>query len=309
MMRGAVTYEYLTKPASPVLEEMTFPAYRRLLSLEPGVRHPELDQRRVARPHAMVAAQGDEPVGLALFEQAVETPHEAEMLSLFVTPRYRRRGVGTALLAHVEERARSLGVHRLTAVYMTGKPAIPVLERLFEKSGWQPPATRALSLRFTPDEASRTPWFGQIRLPAEYEIFPWSELTEAESVEIARSHGQTAWIAPGLEPWRHDCQGFDRKSSLGLRYRGLVVGWVINHEVWPGAVRFTCSFVRSDLGRLGRILALYTASILRLQADGCRECTLVAPVGYGPMVRFLVRRCSRWVRETVETRGTSKLLV
>ena len=46
-------------------------------------------------------------------------------------------------------------------------------------------------------------------------------------------------------------------SSLGLRYRGEVVGWVINHRMDERTVRFTCSFMRRDLARRAAILALY----------------------------------------------------
>jgi len=180
---------------------------------------------------------------------------------------------------------------------------------VLEKRSWSPPVTRTVTLRFTPEQALDTAWFGRLRLrPPAYEIFPWAELKDEERAELKRSQAESPWIAPGLEPWRHDSAGFDAVSSVGLRHQGQVVGWVINHEIEPGLVRFTCSFMRRDLARHGRIMPLYTEAIERLRASGCRECMFITPLGYTEMVQFVKRRCAPWATSFSETRGASKRL-
>jgi hypothetical protein len=192
---------------------------------------------------------------------------------------------------------------------MTGKPSTASLERVLEKRGWETPETRTVTIRFTPEQALSMPWFGRVRLPSpEYEIFPWVELRRQERVELERSQAESPWIPTGLEPWRHDVYGFDEASSLGLRHRGRVAGWVINHRVSSAVVRFTCSFMRKDLGRRGRILPLYSASILALRESGCRHCIFVTPVGYSSMVEFIKRRGAPWAEFFAETRGSTKVL-
>jgi hypothetical protein len=192
---------------------------------------------------------------------------------------------------------------------MTGRPATAAIERIFQKCGWGGPVTRALAVRFTPEAASRTPWFRRVALPrGDFEIFPWTELNYDERESIKSSHEQTAWIARGLEPWKHDYYGFDPISSLGLRHHGTVAGWVINHRVSVGCVRFTCSFIRTDLSRRGRILPLYTESIVRLSQAGIGECSLVTPIEYSQMAQFLRRRCAGAVHFFAETRASAKLL-
>ena len=141
-----------------------------------------------------------------------------------------------------------------------------------------------------------------------FQIVPWSDITAEERAAIRRSHEEAPWIARGLEPWTHDSYGFDPISSLGLRYEGSVVGWVINHRIAHDCVRFTCSFMRRDLSRRGRILPLYTESILRLTAAGIKECTLVTPLEYSEMAEFLRRRCASAVHFFGETRGSAKRL-
>jgi hypothetical protein len=192
---------------------------------------------------------------------------------------------------------------------MTGKPGIEAMERVLAKCGWEAPVARTVSVRFSLQEASTTPWFGRVSLPSPpYEIFAWSELKPEERAELQATDAASKWIATGLEPWRHDAYGYDPISSVGLRYHGKVVGWVINHRVSEDYVRFTCSFMREDLSRRGRILALYTESLTRLREGGIRMCSLVTPVSYGPMVEFLKRRCAAWVSFVGETRGVGKQL-
>jgi hypothetical protein len=87
------------------------------------------------------------------------------------------------------------------------------------------------------------------------------------------------------------------------------VGWVINHRVSPETVRFTCSFMRKDLGRRGRILPLYTAALERLEATGCADCLFVTPVEFPNMVNFVKDRCAPWTGTLTETYGVSRRLV
>lgn len=287
---------------------MTFPAYRHLLGLQPGPRHPGEGDERPIQPLGVVAWHAGEAAGLALAELPLEGSGVPEVLSLFVRPESRSQGAATALVGWLEAEIGRRGFRELEAVYMTGKPAVAALERVFEKRRWDPPVVRTVTVRFTPEEAAATPWYGRVALSGEYEVFPWAELTPEERERLQRSHESSPWIAPGLEPWRHDRHGFDAVSSLGLRLHGEVVGWVINHRIAPEIVRFTCSFMRKDLGRRARILPLYTASIERLRQGGCKLCTFVTPVDYKTMVEFVRNRCSRWVHFVGETRGRSKRL-
>lgn len=286
---------------------MTFPAYLHLLSLTPQARHPEQGDTRIVEPVGFVARRGNLLLGLCLAEVAAKAGGGAELLSLFVHPEHRNQGVATALLERMESEARTRGCGELKAVYMTGKPSIPVLERVLWKRGWNAPVARTLTLRFTPEEALATPWFQRVRLSPDFEVFPWKDLTAPEREALIASHKLSPWVAPGLEAWRHD-RNFDAVSSLGLRLKGDVVGWVINHRVAPGVVRFTCSFMGHGLGRRGRIMPLYTLSLERLREEGPCVCTFVTPVSYRTMVEFVKRRCAPWASFFGETRGVTKRL-
>lgn len=306
MDQDALRIVPLVPEHAPLCSDLTYPAYRHLLTLEPSERHPGQPAQRPIRALGAVALDAGAVAGLALVEVPTGAP-DAELLSLFVVPAWRRQGLGTRLLAELEAPLRNAGATRVAAVYMTGRPEIDAVERMLARRGYSAPEARTVTLRFTPEQALATPWFRRVRLSPDEQVIAWTEVTADERAALRESHLATPWIAAGLEPWRHEA-GFDAVSSVALRRGDEVVGWVINHPVSAGVVRFTCSFVRKDLGRRGRILPLYSASIERLRAHGCAACTFVTPVSYRTMVDFVKRRCAPWASFFGETRGCALTL-
>ena len=200
---------------------MTFPAYRHLLALQPAKRLPREPEQRLIQPVAMVARTAANPVGLALAELPVRGEDGApELLSVFVAPEHRGRGIGTALVEAIEKALGSRGARSVEAVYTTGKPSIAAVERIFEKRGWDAPTLRTITVRFTMAEALATPWYGRMGLlPQGAAIFSWTDLTDAERSHIRESNERTPWIPHGLEPWRHD-----GSASTGCRASACATG-------------------------------------------------------------------------------------
>lgn len=271
---------------------MTFPSYRHLLSLEPQPRHPELGDEVAVAPFGFVALENGRPLGLALAEVAQVAEPEAQLLSVFVESGARRRGLATALVDAVEQSARERGAKEISAIYTTGKPSIGFMEQVFTRRGWQAPQAISTSVRFKPDEALKSPAFDEGRLRAYargLEIFPWSEVTAEELEEMRRSDAEKRWIERGLSALQYKVDEVD-PSSVGARYKGRVVGWVINHRVIPDVVRWTVAYMRPDLSRRARVVPLFHASLQRLQEQGsCRFCTFITPLSYPPMT-LLIRR-------------------
>jgi GNAT superfamily N-acetyltransferase len=311
-MPEEITIAPVTGEIGRSLDSFTFPSYRHLLDLTPNKRYLNDPSEPTIEPTATAAWVDSRPVGLVLATmplQADRATRDPELLSLLVSQEWRNHGIATRLVEAIERAVRACGFERLGAVWMTGKPGIPAVERVLQKRGWTAPATRTVTLRFSPEEATRTPWFRRVKLPTDrFQIVAWSEVTSEERALVRSSHETRPWIARGLEPWRHDSYGYDPISSVAMRFDGTVVGWVINHRISPTTVRFTCSFMRKDLSRRGRIMPLYTESLLRLAAAGIEECTLVTPLEYTHMAEFVRRRCATWAHFYGETRGSVKLL-
>ena len=304
-----VRFEGLSAPVDPRFAGMTFPAYRHFFDFEPIRRHSQMPNTAVVMPVALGARVGDEPVALALAEIPEGQTASAEVLSLFVAPAYRGRGLGTSLLDSMGVYLSRMGVDKVMAVYMTGQPGQQAVERVLEKAGWSEPEIRQVTMRFTLEGARRTGWYGKYPLGEGYTVFPWKDLTEVEREALKESQRATGWIKPDLEPWKHDAEGFEPVSSLGIRLHGELVGWVINHALDERQVRFTCSFIRRDLGRRGKIVPVYSESIRRLsESTDFVECTFTAPVRHRGMSNFVLRRCAEVASFLGETRGTTKIL-
>lgn len=288
--------------------EMTFPAYRHLLSLRPVSLGREIGDPRVVTPLAVGALRAGRPVGLALAGMR-EGDATAEAFSLYVAPESRGEGLGTRLLEALERELAAEGMKGVHAVYMTGQPGQAALERVLEKSGWEPPVPRMLTARFSLEGARRTEWYGRYPLTEGYTVFPWAELTAEERAALKTSQEERAWIKPDLVPWKHDHYGFEPVSSLGVRLHGELVGWVINHALSPTLVRFTCSFIRRDLGRRGKLVPVFSESIRRLsERTAYQECTMTVPLLHSGMAGFLRRWCAPFCSFVAETRGTGKRL-
>lgn len=93
-----------------------------------------------------------------------------------------------------------------------------------------------------------------------------------------------------------------------MRYRGEVVGWVVNHLFDATTVRFTCSYMRDDLQGRGRLVAAYAESINRCRAAGITEAIWTVPVQFPRMVAFSRRHLMPYTTSLTETRGSYKSL-
>ena len=301
-MQDDVRIEEVPAPLDEAWGAMTFPLYRPLLPLLGTGR----TDAQGSTPLACRAMVDGEPAGLLVAQQTAAAPGAAELLSVFVATPFRGRGIATRLVECLEQSARRRGIGEVTGSYMTGKPSIAAVERVFAKREFTPPKLRMIVLKFTPEEAARTDWYRKARMPDGATIFSWKDLTDRDRDELKQSQADRAWIHPELEPWRCD-ERFDEVSSVGMRKGGEIVGWVINHRPSPGLVTFTTSFMRRDLARRGAIFPLYVASIERLAGTGV-ICSFVTNAEFDAMVKFALRRGAPFIHYTGETRGVSKRL-
>jgi GNAT superfamily N-acetyltransferase len=303
-----LTVSVLDPPVPETFAGMTFPAYRHLLALRPVVRLLSDPGHPPVQPVAVGGWSGGVPVGLALADVPVDGPTDPELLSVFVTPAQRGNGIGRRLLQALEKEITERGFDTLSGTYTAGRPATHAVKRMLAACGWSEPGMRTLSVDLTVEQAQSLPWLQRVPVRSGCEIVPWIDITPEEKAALKRSQEESGWIAPDLVPWRHEVSGFEEVTSVGLRGPDGVVGWVINHEVPPETVRFTCSYIRKDFGRRARILPLYRASIERLSMTVCSRVTFVAPTRHPTMVSFVRRRIEPYASSVRETYGSAKAL-
>lgn len=276
--------------------QYTFPRFR------PYLQALQSDRSFVA----IAASKDNSPTGLGLAKIHAAT-QSSEVLSLFVEPNHRHCGIGMALLEELERELTIAGCVQAQMVYMTGQPTIPVLERLLQKSHWSNPEPRMLVCKTTIDRIVDAPWMQKGSLPSAYTIVPWAEITSPERHAIAQTQAENPWIPSDLVPFDHE-ENLEPLNSVALRYHDQVVGWVITHRLAPDTIRYTCSFVRRDLQKMGRIIPLYVHAIQKqIDAKILRGIWTVPYIHTG-MANFILKRMAPYMNSVEETRGSSKLL-
>ena len=231
---------------------------------------------------------------------------EAELLSLFVQAEYRNQGIATNLLNKIEQILAQRGCQKVTIVYMTGKPTTPVLEHLLQKYHWSKPESRMLVCK-TDIRILNAPWIEMYeKLPSSFTIFPWCELTDRERATIQKQQEQENWIREDLIPFKYE-QDMEALTSLGLRYQGQVVGWLISHRIAPDTIRYSCGWVKEDLQKTGCLLALIVKASKRQARAKIPNALWSVPVEFANKVRF-----DQFMRDyfssVAETRGAFKTI-
>jgi hypothetical protein len=148
----------------------------------------------------------------------------------------------------------------------------------------------------------------QLALPPEYEIVDWVDLTAADRARIAEPRDGRAWFPKTLDPFHFESE-METLNSLALRYHGEVVGWLITCRTGPTTMYYRCLFVREDLARLGRGLALIGEAIRRHAEaiggqSGLGEWS--TPATMPAMVRFIRRHLVPFGAEVTEQREVRK---
>lgn len=275
---------------------MTFPAYGELL----------LRDVKRERSLAITAELRGTPVGLALVEYPPGL--DPTLASVYVAPRHRGRNLATRLLAAIERAGVARGWPRLRIKFGGRGASAPALRRVLAKRDWPEPELRSHLLRGMCAAILDAPWMHRRRpFPAGFEIFPWVALADHEREALCARRQATGWPPIDVFPFRFG-EACEPQTSLGLRFAGEVVGWVVNHRIDEKTLRFSCSYLREDLQKLGRLVEAYACSIEKMEAAGFEVATMVIPVEFPRMVAFARRHLEPFAFATGEVFGSAKQL-
>lgn len=283
--------------SAPLFAPLTFPRFRHRLQMVGTDRS----------VMAVGAVSGDHAAGLVLGEHRLESG-VSEVLSLYVAPSCRGRGIGTALLKDLEEVSVARGGQRMELVYVEKPPVTHALERLLAKLNWQPPQPRMI-LCTVDRRILQASWLTTPSLPQGFEMFPWRDLPLDERAEIERAPRERPWYPEALSPFREeDIQ--EPSTSLGLRYQGSVAGWLITHRLDSRTVRYTTLFVREDLRGHQCWLALVLEALQRqVQALGLESIGAFGfQVQNTSVLRIVESYLAPYLATRRESRGTFKVL-
>ncbi len=288
-----------------VSEDMTLPAvaqqYDHLTFPRIGRR---LEPQSAEAPLLAVIARHDEAlVGMAL-AQWVPDGQAALLISLFVEPQHRQRGLASRLIVHLEQQLAGRGGHRLEAVYQSSWSSCPVVEWLLQKQGWSVHLPHQLLFKMTPAELRQSSIFERYELPPDFTVFPWRDLTPAERQAIQADRD---WYPAALDPFAYEPY-IEPTSSIGLRYQGQIVGWKIHHCFSPDVIRRPFLFLSEACRGKGVGMAFLVESLRRYLDSGVPAYIAEVDRSNPRLVQWWQRHVIPYLSETVETYRAEKIL-
>ena len=245
-----------------------------------------------------------QPAGVAVVRTGDEA---AQLLDLYVLPAYRKAGIGTSLLAAAEAAVQGTGRGRLHTLYRPDEQT-PAFQRVLAKQGWTPPTHSHIVFWTTREQdALHLEWVQKYRFRPPYQVVPWPDITEAERAHIA-SRGEAGWYPPDLNPFSRPVEAWDPETSLGLRYNGEIVGWVLNVREAPLQLLIEILFVDPPLQRLGKGFMLIGEVTRRCWQIGMEDMYWRASPDNGPMVRWSRKAFKNVLLDEFEEWYTEKTL-
>jgi GNAT superfamily N-acetyltransferase len=253
------------------------------------------------------------PVGLVLAKDAIcEEKKVAEICSLFVIPEYRQRGIGAALLRSLENELIHRGCEKVSLGYLDNLNQV-FIEQMLASCNWEKPAKTALICYGNMGKlknASLLKNFDKLsaKLPAQFSLFPWSSLTEADA-EAIKNKMEADPLIKKFNPFV-ESHKLESLNSLGLRYKDEVVGWMLTHRIAPDTIRYTQMFVDPALQPLSRsLIMLATAMNIQIKtAPDAPKATCRVDIDNYPMVNFVERRLAPHLDNLKYAWRASKLL-
>jgi GNAT superfamily N-acetyltransferase len=229
-----------------------------------------------------------------------------ELHTFFIRDGYRCNDTNAKLLKAIEEGACQEGCRFLSFLYPKGSPLTPILQA----RGWSAPNLFMFRIDFDPPTFN-TPWINkEYPLPEGCALFPWKELTAKEREALQRQEQQCRFhfsVSPfGDERYQQPV------NSIGLRYNGEVVGWMITHTFPenPDTVRYSCLYIDDALHFKGLSIRLLQEAI-RIQIDHSPYLWAYCEVNMGlsepSWIRFLNRRLAPYCASLTKTMQSVKI--
>jgi len=262
---------------------------------------PKLSQNHQIKGQLMAttASLGQELVGMAIADIQANF---AEVISLFVSENHRQRGIATQLVAGMEQGLTQGKIKLVQFGYRSNWQSVAIIERILQKQAWATPVIARIVCK-SDARIAQAPWLHKYKLPPKFTIFPWSELTTSEKKKLQKA----SWYPKNLTPFQEENK-LEYANSLGMRYGGEVVGWIVTHRTAPHTIQYTSLFVKQQFQPFGRAIFLLAESIKLQLANGTPNYVFMVDMDHQQMMRFVERRLKPFLTSIVEYRGCFKEL-
>ncbi|MEF3306249.1 GNAT family N-acetyltransferase [Paenibacillus sp. GYB003] len=224
-------------------------------------------------PAGMIVAHADKPNG------------RSRLLSVFVEGRFRKQGIGRALLDALVTHLMREKLPCIDAEYFA-LPNIAPFERLLGSGGWERPAPYSRFYRFDMAELARADWLRIDRLPSRYRIVPWSpELAERiAALPLSEEAEYRSYFDPNRQP-----ELIDRDCSFILLDGEQPAGWSIVDRDGGDVLLYRAVYLREAYRKSWLGIALAVRTTHAGLATGVPVCVIQVRDGNGQM-EGIIRR-------------------
>ncbi|MFM7086683.1 MAG: TIGR03032 family protein [Cyanobium sp.] len=224
---------------------------------------------------------------------------EALLLSLMVAPAWRRRGIGTGLLARLMAFLAAEGLGPLLVRYRVTTLTTAAFEPILARLGWSAPHTDFVLLEGRSPRLAAVGWADRHPISAPYTLLPWGQLSEAQRQSAAQLAAPAELLPPGAEAAQPDPQ-----LSLALLHQNQPVGWLLLHRTGADAVRYSSLYVEPPHRGRARALALLHEGFRRQHAAAIPIARAAIDSRNTAMLRVLQRHLGAHLQAIGQSRSS-----
>ena len=238
---------------------------------------PRLDQQikvtKFNEPLVIVVAKNQQQyIGAIILE--THPNGVAKIVSWYVLPPFRNLGIGKELLSRSEKLLRKNKFNSIHGEYRSDWKSISAFEHILQTRKWEEPKIKVYLCKSSMDVILKAPWMNKLSLPKGMELFLWKNITQEEKNEILHKKQTQNWYPEHLSPFQHENR-MDLATSIGLKFQGKIVGWMITHRLKADTAEFTAAFIDQDLAGGGLrkqslFLPVLAKSLHYLREDGAK---------------------------------------
>ena len=216
-------------------ETLTFPAYRPLL------RHISHDFSTLC----VLAKQGNDTAGMALL---IINGEQAELLSLFVKPKFRSQHIGKNLVLHVETHPKLKACEIIFTRYNSHVIGRLPLEKIFSGNGWSDPKPSMVLYHSTRELLKKIMHMPECRryqnpvLARGYSLVKWCDLPDRDLETIREDQNRPGGWQDKYSPFR-ETERIEPLNSFCILKDDRACGWFINHRIKTDTIRYTLSWL------------------------------------------------------------------
>lgn len=211
-----------------------------------------------------------EPVGIAVSGH-YEGIGLVELFSIKIMQQHQTIDLATEMLQKIESESAQSGAIIVTFHFRKTDPDYPLVEELLNRCEWAQP--KLFVIRYFFDcYTFNPPWYDHPpKLPQQYKLFPWKNLKKSEKEQLKWEYHQ-GHFSDSISPFQKE-ESIDYTNSLGLRYKGEVIGWSITHQIAPDTIKYTALYIKPEFQFQGYSIRLLVESI-KLQQKSAKRWSL-----------------------------------